>query len=145
MLLIGMKAIAEYCGISIPGLQGWIARKAFPAIKVNKSWQVSTEQIKQWRKAVMTVKGRQILEAYSPPSREVIVKIQTTKGAPRRRSMSQYRQEKVQEATQKAKERWAPITDQPRSPQDRRGFLNHQEQKLRQSLRRSNVDPSEEY
>lgn len=144
MLLIGMKAIAEYCGISIPGLQGWIARKAFPAIKVNKSWQVSTEQIKQWRKAVMTVKGRQILEAYSPPSREVIVKIQT-KGAPRRRSMSQYRQEKVQEATQKAKERWAPITDQPRSPQDRRGFLNHQEQKLRQSLRRSNVDPSEEY
>lgn len=145
MLLVGMKAIAEYCGISIPGLQGWIARKAFPAIKVQGTWQISTEQIKQWRQAVMAVKGKQILQAYSPPPREVIVKIKDKKkGPPKTRSMSQYRAEKVREATAKMQERWEKTSTQPRLPSDRRGYLNPQESKLRLNLRRSLVDPSEE-
>lgn len=146
MLLVGMKAIAEYCGISIPGLQGWIARKAFPAIKVQGKWQISTEQIKQWRKAVLTVKGRQILQAYSAPKAVVIVRIETKQKGVKIRSLSQHRAEKIKEATLKAQERWekANPTNQPRSPEDRRGYNNHLEQKLRLNLQRSLVDPSEE-
>lgn len=144
MLLVGMKAIAEYCGISIPGLQGWIARKAFPAIKVGKSWQVSTEQIKQWRQAVLTVKGRQILQAYSPPKQEVIVRIETKHGR-KIRSLQQYQQEKIKEATAKMQERWTPIqANQPPSPYDPADCRNPRERKLRQNLLRSRVDPSDE-
>lgn len=142
MLLIGMKAIAEYCGISIPGLQGWIARRAFPAIKVGNTWQISTEQIKQWRKAVLTVKGRQILQAYSPPKAEVIVRIETKHGR-KTRSLQQYQKEKIQEATRKAQERWTPMSSQP-SKYDPADCRNLRERKLRQNLQRFQEDPSDE-
>ena len=54
--LLGLKAIAAHCGVSVNILRKWIKEEAFPAAK-DPCWMTTTAKIAEWVEGKVGVRG----------------------------------------------------------------------------------------
>lgn len=133
MLLVGRPKIAEYCKVSITTIDKWKRNLHFPIVRgIDGKYSASTESIKLWLKAYMTVKERKQSLNVKP---KIVKVVKTPQGKMKVREAS------IRQATEKLRaSRWKPAgASIPRPP-----LWNPREKQLSKNLNLSPEPPSEE-